>query len=121
MDETKAGTCRHSIHKSFKKVLDPGFRDVAHSGLIGFKLCSEFCKKGISCTFGRLSINIFIVFCYLSKLVTDIRILYSQEFSISPSLIKVGISIFTPNLLEFSGDDLSLPRVIAFSFLENHD
>ena len=35
--------------------------------------------------------------------------------------MKVGISIFIPNLLEFSGDDLLLLRVTAFCFLENHE
>ena len=35
-----------------------------------------------------------------------------------PSLMKVRMSVFTQNLLEFLGDDLSLLRTIAFRFLK---
>lgn len=38
-----------------------------------------------------------------------------------PSLMKVRMSVFTQNLLEFLGDDLSLLRTIAFRFLKNQE
>ena len=67
MDETKAGTGRYSIHKSFKKIPDPGFCGVDNSGkleewqVLNCDL-NYWEKKRINYTFGSLSITSLLYF-----------------------------------------------------------